>query len=136
MDIKTLLDEAKTIVVVGCSPRASRTSHRIARYLQDAGYRVIPVNPHHDELLGERCYPDMLSIPADEPIDIVNVYRRPQFTEAVVEDTADWSERADRKPVIWTQIGVSSKEAQRRAEAAGLPYLANRCILVEHSRYL
>ena len=132
---KDALQRARTIAVVGCSPRASQTSHRIARYLQEAGYRVVPVNPHHEELLGEACYPSLLAIPEDVRLDIVNVFRRPSFTEGVVQDTVDRAERTGQKPVVWTQLGVHSQEAQQLAEAHDLPYIANRCILVEHARY-
>ena len=136
MDLRAILEDARTIAVVGCSPRPTRTSHRIARYLQDAGYTVVPVNPHHDELLGVPCYPDLLSIPEDTEIDIVNVFRQPRFTEGVVQDAVDRSERTGERPVIWTQLGVSTQEAQRLAEAHGLPYVANRCSMVEHARLL
>lgn len=136
MDLQSVLEHARTIAVVGCSPRATRTSHRIARYLQDAGYTVIPINPHHDELLGVPCYPDLLHVPEDTEIDIVNVFRQPRFTEGVVQDAVDRSERTGERPVIWTQLGVSTREAQRLAEAHGLPYVANRCSMVEHARLL
>lgn len=135
-DLRTALEEAHTIAVVGCSPRATRTSHRIARYLQDAGYTVVPINPHHDELLGVPCYPDLLHVPEETEIDIVNVYRQPRFTESVVQDTIDRSERMARQPLVWTQVGVSSREAERLAAAHGLPYVANRCIMTEHARLL
>ena len=134
MDLHAILRDARTIAVVGCSPRATRTSHRIARYLQDVGYTVIPVNPHHDELLGVPCYPDLLSIPEDAEIDIVNVFRQPRFTEGVVQDAVDRNERTQEDPVIWTQLGVSTQEAQRLAETHGLRYVANRCSIVEHAR--
>ena len=136
MDLRTVLEDARTIAVVGCSPRESRTSHRIARYLQSVGYAVVPVNPHHDELLGVPCYPDLLSIPEDTEIDIVNVFRQPRFTEGVVQDAVDRNERTEEKPVVWTQLGVSTQEAQRLAETNDLPYVANRCIMVEHARLL
>lgn len=132
MDLAALLQDAHTIAIVGCSPRASKTSHRIAAYLQRAGYRIVPVNPYHDELLGEPCYASVREIPADVPLDIVNVYRQPRFTEGVVEDTAAWAEASGRTPTVWTQIGVSSPEAQRAAAAAGLPYVRERCIMIEH----
>lgn len=135
MDLQTVLQDAKTIAVVGCSPRPSHTSHRIARYMQDAGYRIVPVNPYHEELLGEPCYPSLLDIPEDVHIDIVNVFRRPQFTEGVVQDTVDRAERTGERPLIWTQLGVHAQPAQVLAEKHGLPYLANRCLLVEHARY-
>lgn len=134
MDPYALLRTARTIAVVGCSPRESQTSHYIARYLIDAGYEVIPVNPHHDELLGRPCYPDLVSIPGDVEIDIVNVFRRSNFTADTVQDAAERSRSTGRQPVIWTQLGVHSMEAQELAEQANLPYIASRCIMVDHGR--
>ena len=133
-DLLTILRDAETIAVVGCSPRSTRTSHRIARYLQEAGYRVIPVNPHRDELLGTTCYPDVQSIPDDVQVDIVNVFRRPQYTADMVRDAIRRSETTGYLPVVWTQIGVSSREAEALAQETGLPYVKNRCIMVEHAR--
>lgn len=130
-----ILDKAKTIAVVGCSNNPARTSNSIARYLIDAGYDVIPVNPGHKEILGRPCYPAVSDIPADYKIDIVNIFRRPAHTAAMVEDVLKRIPQTGEKPVIWTQIGVSSKEAEQIATAAALPYIKNRCILVEHSRY-
>ena len=134
MEIKSLLENAKTIAVVGCSPRSTRASHEIARYLQEQGYRVVPVNPYHKELLGEPCFPDLQSIPDDVEIDIVDIFRRPEFTHGVVLDAIERAAKTGRKPVIWTQLGVHSREAQLAAEEAGLEYIANRCVLVEHGR--
>ena len=136
MDLKHILEAARTIAIVGCSPRVTRTSHRIGRYLQEAGYTIVPINPHHDRLLGEPCYPDLLHVPEDTHIDIVNVYRQPRFTEGVVQDTADRAERTGERPFVWTQLGVSSEPARSLAAEHDLPYLANRCIMVEHARLL
>ncbi len=130
-----ILAEAKTIAVVGCSNNPARTSNSIARYLIGEGYNVIPVNPGHKEILGRPCYPAVSEIPAETKIDIVNIFRRPAHTAAMVEDVVKRIKETGEKPVIWTQIGVSSKEAERLATAADLPYIKNRCILVEHSRY-
>ena len=132
MDLKTALEQARTIAVVGCSPREGQTSHHIARYLQRAGYRVVPVNPHHTELLGVPCYPDVAVIPGDVEVDIVNVFRRPAFTAGVVEDTAARAAWTGQRPLVWTQIGVHSPEAEQLAAEAGLPYVADRCIMVDH----
>lgn len=132
VDLNALLNDARTIAVVGCSPRGFQTSHRIARYLQEAGYRIVPVNPYHEEILGEPCYPDLQSIPEDVALDIVNVFRRAEFTEGVVHDAAERAGQTGRTPTIWTQFGVHSPEAQDAAEAAGLPYVASRCIMVDH----
>lgn len=128
-----ILKAAKNIAVVGCSPNPARTSNAIARYLIGAGYTVIPVNPNHTEILGQVSYPDLQSIPADVQVDIVNVFRRPAHTEGVVQDTLERIKTTGESPVIWTQIGVSSRQAEELAEGAGLTYVKNRCIMVEHS---
>jgi len=132
-DIAAVLRGARTIAVVGCSPRSFQTSHRIARYIQEAGIRMVPVNPYHDEILGETAYPDLASIPDDVQIDIVDVFRRPEFVPDVVRDAAVRSERTGDRPVIWTQIGVHNPEAERLADEAGLPYIADRCLMVDHA---
>jgi predicted CoA-binding protein len=132
VQIEKTLRDARTIAVVGCSPRGFQTSHHIARYLQHAGYRVVPVNPYHDEILGEPCYPNLQAIPSDVEVDVVNVFRRAEFTPGVVEDAVARLAETGQRPVIWTQLGVHHPEAQRRAEAAGLPYVASRCIMVDH----
>ena len=125
---------ATAIAVVGCSPRPSRTSHRIARYLLDAGYDVVPVNPFHETILDRRCYPSVAVIGSDAPIGIVNIFRRPAFTAEMVADAIQWSTNTGTRPVIWTQLGVSSQAAEELAQEAGLPYVRNRCIMVEHAR--
>ena len=135
-DLAACLRDAGTIAVVGCSDRPSRTSHRIAAYLQDAGYRVIPVNPNHDAILGETCYPDLPSIPADTAIDIVNIFRAPVHTADMVRSAIDRVTQTGERPVIWTQLGVSSPEAEGLAADADLPYVRNKCIMVEHQRRL
>ncbi len=134
MNLKSILEKAEAIAVVGCSGRPTRTSHRIARYLQQAGYRMIPVNPNYDEVLGETCYPDLPSIPEEVQIDIVDIFRAPQHTADMVRAAAARAEATGERPVVWTQIGVSSSEARRLAEEVDLPYVQNRCIMVEHSR--
>ncbi|MEM8601766.1 MAG: CoA-binding protein [Bacteroidota bacterium] len=132
LDLRAVLTNARVIAVVGCSPRGSQASHRIARYLQGAGYRVVPVNPHHETLLGEPCYPSLTAIPPGIVLDIVNVFRRPVFTEGVVADAVARIETTEQRPVIWTQLGVHSADAEALAEQEGLPYLADRCIMVDH----
>ena len=136
IDYQEILDTAKTIAVVGCSNNPARTSHSISRYLIEAGYKVIPVNPAYEEVLGQKCYPDVQSIPADTKIDIVNIFRRPAHTAAMVKDVLERIQRTGETPVIWTQIGVSSGEAEQLSLEADLTYIKNRCILVEHSRHI
>lgn len=133
-DLKALLSDTQTIAVVGCSSDPSRTSYAIARYLISSGYRMIPVNPNCDECLGETAYPDLQSIPNDVQVDIVNIFRNPQYTAEMVKMAVEYAEATNTQPVIWTQIGVSSPEAEALAEEADLPYVKNRCIMVEHRR--
>ncbi|MEF8796024.1 MAG: CoA-binding protein [Salinivenus sp.] len=139
-DLQSVLESAQTIAVVGCSARPTRTSHKIARYMQDRGYRIVPVNPNYDEVLGEPCYPDLPSVPADVSIDIVDIFRAPRHTAEMVRTAIERVEQtetvAGERPVVWTQLGVSSPEAEELAAEAGLPYVRNRCIKVAYDRLL
>jgi predicted CoA-binding protein len=125
--ISEILRVYRTIAVVGLSAKRYRPSYGVAEYMQRAGYRIIPVNPHETEILGEKCYPDVESIP--EPIDIVDVFRRSEFVPEIVE-------AAIRKgaKVVWMQEGVIHEEAARRAREAGLEVVMDRCILKDHRR--
>jgi len=125
--IRDLLTGAKTIAVVGCSANPDRDSHRVAAYLQRAGYRIIPVNPGHDEILGHRAYPDLTSIPDEVSIDIVDVFRRPEHVPPIAEAAISRGARA-----LWLQLGVANREAERRAADAGLMVVSDRCMKVEH----
>lgn len=133
-DLRTVLDAADVIAVVGCSGTPTRTSHKIARYMQARGYRIVPVNPNYDEVLDEPCYPDLPSVPAEIEIDVVDIFRAPQHTADMVRTAVERTEQTGRTPVIWTQLGVSSSEAERLAANAGLPYVRNRCIKVAYDR--
>ncbi len=124
--IGELLARVRVIAVVGASPKPHRDSHVVAAYLQAVGYRVIPVNPGHDEILGERCYPDLGSIPAAVQIDLVDVFRRPEHVPGVVEETITRG-----VPALWLQLGVGHPEAERRAREAGIEVVSERCIKVE-----
>ena len=125
--IGEVLRSCRTIAVVGLSGRRSRPSYGVAEYLQKAGYRIVPVNPMESQILGEKCYPDLESIPGE--VDIVDIFRRSEFVPEIVE-------AAIRKgaKVIWMQEGVVHEEAARRAEAAGLTVIMDRCILKDHRR--
>lgn len=130
------LQSAKTIAIVGCSGRSSRTSHTIARYLVSNGFSVVPVNPNYDQVLDRVCYPDLARIPDDVHVDIVNIFRHPRHTADIVREVIDFSEKRGYKPLVWTQLGVSSEEARKLAEKADVPYVSNRCIMVEHRLYV
>ena len=127
--LREILSRARTSAVVGASNEPWRPSFGIMRYLQRAGYRVIPVNPH---LLGQSVHgePFRASLrETGEPVDLVNVFRRPDAVEEVVDDAI-----AVGAPVLWTQLGVHNEAARAKAEAAGITVVMNRCISVEHAR--
>lgn len=136
LDLGSVLESAQVIAVVGCSGRSTRTSHKIARYMQNRGYRIIPVNPNYDEVLGETCYSDLPSVPEDVEVDIVDIFRQPKYTAEMVHMAIERMEDTGQRPVIWTQLGVSSSEAEDLADEAALPYVRNRCIKVAYDRLL
>lgn len=128
-EIRQLLETSKTIAVVGLSDKPDRDSYRVAEYLQRQGYRVIPVNPTVDEVLGEKSYASVSAIP--EPVDVVDIFRRPDAVGPVVEDAIAAGAKA-----VWMQLGVVNEEAAEAAEAAGLQVVMDRCMKIEHSRLL
>jgi uncharacterized protein len=127
--IRALLTETRTWAVVGCSPDPRRDSHRIARLLQERGFRVIPVNPNLDEVLGERCYPSLNDIPAAEHVEVVDIFRRADRAGAHVDEAITRRARA-----VWMQLGVIDEAAAQRALAAGLQVVMNRCPAIELPR--
>jgi predicted CoA-binding protein len=120
-----ILAETRTIALVGASPRPERPSHGVMRYLLEQGYRVIPVRPHRSEILGVPCVASLRDI--DEPVDLVDVFRRPEFCPAVAEDAVAAGAKA-----LWLQLGIVSPEARQIAESAGLEYVENACTAVVH----
>ncbi len=127
MSIPELLRSARTIAVVGLSSKPWRPSHGVAEYMQRAGYRIIPVNPNESEVLGEKAYPHLAAVP--EKVDIVNVFRRPEYVPEIVEAAIRVG-----APAIWMQEGVINQAAAERARQAGLFVVMDRCILKEHRR--
>ncbi len=124
-DVRKILTSTKTIAVVGLSDKADRPSNEIARYMQRAGYRIIPVNPTIKEALGEKAYPGLRDIP--EKIDVVQIFRRPEDVPAVVDDAI-----AVGAKVVWMQPGAENEEAAKQAEAAGLIAVVGACMRVAH----
>lgn len=132
MDDKTLreaLSSARTIAVVGLSDRPDRPSHSVAQYLQHQGYRIIPVNPKLTEVLGERCYPDLASIP--EAVDMVDIFRRSDQVAPIVDEAI-----AKGVATIWMQLDITDEVAAQRARAAGITVVMDRCTAVEHRRLI
>jgi uncharacterized protein len=122
-----ILADTRTIALVGASPNPSRPSHRVMRYLLDAGYRVIPVRPGRREVLGVPCAPSLAAV--REPIDVVDVFRRTEFCPAVAEEAAAVGAKA-----LWLQSGLVSPEARAIAERAGMEYVENACTAVVHAQ--
>jgi predicted CoA-binding protein len=128
-DLAAVLRIARTVAVVGLSPHAHRPSHGVARYLQRAGYRIVPVNPGHDTILGERSYATLGEAAAAHTIDIVDVFRRSEFAGAVVDQALPLRPR-----LVFLQLGVTDVAAGEGARAAGVPFIQDRCLAVEHQR--
>jgi len=126
--IKELLQQTKTIAVVGLSDKPDRTSYMVSQAMQAKGYRIIPVNPNADTVLGEKSYASLTEI--EEPVDIVNVFRRSEDTVSVAKDVLAMK----HKPaVFWLQLGIANDEAAALAAGAGIEVIMDRCIKVEDS---
>lgn len=125
---RRILLHSRTIAVVGLSAHWHRPSYFAAKYMQEHGYRVIPVNPGYEEILGERCYKSLRDVP--EPVDIVDCFRRSAEIPAIAEDAI-----AIGAKVLWMQLGVESAEARAKAESAGLEVVEDRCVKIEHGRF-
>ena len=128
-EMQAMLRSCQTIAVVGLSDRSDRDSYRVASYLKEKGYRIIPVNPVKNEILGEKCYPDLSSIP--EPVDIVNIFRAVEAIPGIVEKAIRIKARA-----IWMQLGLAHNESARKARSAGICVVQSRCLMVEHKKML
>lgn len=127
-DARTILAESRTIAVVGCSTRPHKAAHAIPRMLQSAGYRIIPVHPRAEEILGERVYPRLEDVP--EPVDLVDVFRPARDTPEVARSAVAIGAKA-----LWLQLGIASAEARAIAEAAGLDYVEDRCTGADAARW-
>ncbi len=125
--IQKILEDSRTVAVVGLSPRQHRDSHEVAKYLQDQGYRIIPVNPKAEEVLNEKCYPDLESVP--EKIDVVDIFRRSEDVPPIVDQAI-----CIGASTVWMQLDIVNEESAAKAEAAGLNVIMDRCMLVEHKR--
>jgi predicted CoA-binding protein len=126
---RALLEKARRIAVVGLSPKPYRDSHRVARYLQERGYDVVPVYPREDTILGAKVYRRVQDIPGG--VDLVDVFRRREELPGVFDDAL-----AARAPAVWTQLGCVDEAGARRATAAGVTVVMDRCIMVDHAALL
>ena len=128
-DIQRVLHNAKTIAIVGLSNNPLRASYFVGYYMKRHGYRVIPVNPRESEILGETSYPSLREVPS--PVDVVNVFRAPSALPAIAEDAV-----AIKASTLWCQFGVINEEGARIAADGGLTVIMDRCLKVEHARYV
>ena len=126
-ELRRILKTNHTIAVVGLSADWYRPSYFAAKYMQEHGFRIIPVNPKYDEILGEKCYPNLKAVP--EPVDIVDVFRKPDDCVPIAQDAV-----AIGAKVLWLQLGVVNEEAARVAEAGGLEVVMDRCVKIEYAR--
>jgi hypothetical protein len=128
--IRELLRTVRTIGVVGLSDKSWRPSYDVAAYLRSAGYTIVPINPHVKHVLGFTAYPDLLTAAREHPIDLVDVFRKPEFVPEIVTQAVAIGAKA-----LWLQLGVIHHAAARRAHEAGLIVVMDRCIKVEHQRW-
>jgi hypothetical protein len=125
--LRAVLRGVRNIAVVGLSSKPERHSYNVAEYLKQVGYQIVPVNPNETEVLGERAYSSLREVP--EPIDLVDVFRRPEYTPDVARDAVQVGAK-----VLWLQLGIVNEEARRIAEEAGLSVIMGACLMIEHDR--
>jgi len=130
-ELRTMLGDVRTIAVVGLSSRPGRPSFEVGRYLQEHGYRIVPVNPNETEVFGEPAYASLLDVPDDVAVDVVDVFRRPEYTPEVARQAV-----AVGAKVLWLQEGIVSDEAQAIAEAGGLDVIMGICIMKVRKRLM
>jgi len=137
-EIKRMLEEYRTVAVVGLSRNPSKDSYRVAKYLKDQGYDIIPINPFADEIMGEKCYGSLLELPGNlqKAVEIVDVFRPSEDVPPIVEEAIRLRERNGAPHVIWMQLDIVNEEAAERARDAGFKVVMNKCILVEHKRLM
>jgi predicted CoA-binding protein len=128
-EITAILQHYRTVAVVGLSTDPQRPSHQVAEYLQSQGYRIIPVNPQCQEVLGEKCYASLKDVP--DKVEVVDIFRQTEAIPGIVEEAI-----AVGAKVIWMQLGLESPEAAARARSAGLQVVMNRCMKIEHGKLI
>jgi uncharacterized protein len=129
LTIQRVLSTARTVAIVGLSGNELRASYFVGYYLRRHGYRVIPVNPREKEILGERCYPSLPDVP--EPVDVVNVFRAPDALPQIAQEAVTIG-----AGTLWCQFGVINADGARIAEDGGVTVIMDRCLKVEHARYI
>lgn len=125
-EIKEIFENTKTIAIIGCSPDTSKASNMVANYLKNAGFKIVPVYPKEDEILGEKVYRSLKDIPFK--VDMVDIFRKPEVIGHVVDAAI---ERGDID-TVWTQLGLVNNEAAKKAQEAGMKVVQNKCTKIEH----
>ena len=125
-EIKEIFKEVKTIAIVGLSPKPEKDSHKVAKYLQSVGYKIIPIYPKEETILGEKVYRSLSEIP--QKVDMVDMFRKPAIADQIVDEIA----KRDDVKVLWLQKGIVNNKAAKRAKDMGLKVVQNRCSMVEH----
>jgi len=135
-EIKEILTKYKTVAVVGLSREPDKDSHRVSAYLKVHGFRIIPVNPFADEVLGEKSYKSLLDIPAEiqKTIEVVDIFRPAKDVPPIVEQAVKLKEMHGKPYVVWMQLGIVNEQAAQMAKKAGLVVVMDRCMMVEHRR--
>jgi predicted CoA-binding protein len=131
-EINSILESYRTVAVVGLSRDPDKPSYRVAQYLQSVGYRIIPVNPFVDEVLGEKSFKSLLDVP--EAIEVVDIFRPSEAVPAIVEEAIQLKNRVGTPKVVWMQLGIVNEEAARRAKEEGFKVVMDRCMMMEHKR--
>ena len=135
-NIKEILEKYKVIAVVGLSKEPGKDSHRVSAYLKRHGYRIIPVNPFADEVLGEKSYPSLLDIPPEvqKTIEIVDIFRPAKDVPPIVEQAVKLKQKNGKPFVVWMQLGIVNEQAAEAGRRAGLVVVMDKCLMVEHHR--
>ena len=128
-EIKAIFEETKTIAIVGLSPDKEKASYRVAQYLQNAGFKIVPIYPKEDEILGEKVYRSLSEIPFD--IDMVDIFRKPDAIAKIVDESIALKNQKNIK-TVWFQLGLTNNEAEQKAKEAGFNVVQNKCTKIEH----
>jgi predicted CoA-binding protein len=135
-DVKEILTKYKTVAVVGMSRDPSKDSHRVSKYLQSQGFKIIPVNPTAEEILGEKSYTGLLEMPAEirKTIEIVDIFKPSKDVPPIIEQAVKLKERYDKPYVVWMQLGIINEQAAETAREAGITVVMNKCMMQEHKK--
>ncbi|MDH7594941.1 MAG: thioredoxin [Candidatus Bathyarchaeia archaeon] len=132
--IRSILEQCKTVAIVGLSKDSQKDSYRVAEYLKSQGYRVVPVNPFADEILGEKCFKSLLDMPEDvqKTIEVVDIFRPPEDVPPIVEQAIELKKRFNTLEAVWMQLGITNEASAAKARKAGLKVIMNACMMMQH----